>query len=241
MDLLRDFKPDFVDRPQAVAGLSLGEYTALVAAGVLTFEQALNLLMVRSKAMQRATDATPQATCSVAGLTREKLDPLLAQAKAADPCKNPQCQIASVLVPSGFTCAGTKEAINKLCQLAVAQKALQARVIKAGGAYHTPLMDTAAAELSDALDEMLPRMKPPKCTVYFNVTGKRISAGDDPSTFIGLMKKQLTSEVLWETTVQSLIMDGVKFFFECGPLKQLKAMIKRIDSEAFKVTENVSV
>jgi len=84
-------------------------------------------------------------------------------------------------------------------------------------------------------------MKPPRCAIYFNVTGKRVPAKADPATFVELLKLQLTNEVLWEPTVKAMIMDGVKDFYEVGPLKQLKAMIKRIDADAFKHTESVSV
>merc|ERR1711879_961211 len=132
-------------------------------------------------------------------------------------------------------------AIDELCKLAMAQKALQARVIKVPGAFHTKLMQPAQDELNKAIDDLVDRMSPPKCAIYFNVTGKRVQAGADPATFIEFMKMQLTSEVLWEPTVKAMIMDGVKDFFEVGPLKQIKAMIKRIDADAFKRTENISV
>jgi [acyl-carrier-protein] S-malonyltransferase len=240
LDKLKEEKPDVYDRPQAMAGLSLGEYTALVAAGVLTFEDGLSLVKIRGEAMQRASEATPQAMCSVAGLDRSKVDRLCQEAKGVDKSPNPQCQVANFLFPSGFTCAGTKEAVNELCKIAMAQKALQARVIKAGGAFHTPLMQPAQDDLNKAIDELVDRMQPPKCSIYFNVTGKRVAAGSDPATFVEFMKMQLTNEVLWEPTVKSMIMDGVKDFYEVGPLKQLKAMIKRIDADAFKRTENIS-
>merc|ERR1712060_340525 len=117
-----------------------------------------------------------------------------------------------------------------------AAKALQARAIKAGGAFHTKLMQPAQDELAKALEDLQDKMSPPKCAIYFNVTGKKV-----PATFIEFMKMQLTNEVLWEPTVKAMIMEGVRDFFEVGPLKQIKAMIKRIDADAFKRTENISV
>mmetsp|Transcript_17567 Transcript_17567/g.55324 ORF Transcript_17567/g.55324 Transcript_17567/m.55324 type:complete len:555 (-) Transcript_17567:137-1801(-) len=240
-EILKETKPDVYERPQATAGLSLGEYTAVVAAGVLSFEDGLRLVQIRGEAMQQATDLVPQAMCSVAGLDRAKVDKLCEQAKEADPSPNAECKVANFLFPSGFTCAGTKKAVDKLCELAMKAKALQARVIKAGGAFHTKLMQPAQDELSKALDDLVEKMQPPTCAIYFNVTGKRVPPGADPASFIELMKMQLTNEVLWEPTIKAMIMDGVKDFFEVGPLKQLKAMIKRIDADAFKRTENISI
>lgn len=235
-------KKESVERCQAVAGLSLGEYTALVAAGVLEFGDALKLVKLRAEAMQKAANLVPQAMCSVAGLDRPTLEKVCKQAIAEDKStKDPVCQIANLLFPAGFTVAGTKTTIEGLTKLATAARALQARVIKAGGGFHTSLMAPAETELAAAIDAVKDKMKPPRCSIYFNVNAKKVPAGTDPSAFAELMKKQLTSEVLWEPTMKQMIMDGVKDFYECGPLKQLKSMIKRIDQDAFKRTENISV
>jgi len=241
LDVLREQKPEVHERPQAMAGLSLGEYTALVASGVLDVEDGLRLVKMRGEAMQRAAELVPQAMCSVAGLDRAKLDELCEKATKADKTPHAVVKVANFLFPSGYTCAGTKGAVEELCRLAMAARALQARLIKTSGAFHTALMRPAQEELNRALDGMLDRMKPPRCAVYFNVTGKRIAKGADPATFIELIKMQLTSEVLWEPTIKAMIMDGVKDFYELGPLKQLKSMIKRIDQDAFKRTENIAV
>jgi len=191
--------------------------------------------------MQEATNRVPQAMCSVAGLDRAKVDKLCEDAKATDDHPDAECKVANHLFPSGFTCAGTKTAVDKLCQLAQAAKALQAKVIKAGGAFHTGLMRPAQDELSRAIDEFSEKMSPPRCSIYFNLTGKRVKEGSDPAVFVELMKMQLTNEVMWEPTIKAMIMDGVKDFYEVGPLKQLKSMLKRIDADAFKRCENVSV
>merc|ERR1712014_2098 len=119
-------------------------------------------------------------------------------------------------------------------------RALQARVIKAGGAFHTPMMAPAADELAAAIDACKDKMQPPRCAIYFNVNAKKVPPGTDPSEFCELMKKQLVSEVLWENTMKQMIMDGVKDFYECGPMKQLQSMMKRIDQDAFKRTQLVS-
>ncbi|CAK9084485.1 unnamed protein product [Durusdinium trenchii] len=241
VELMKQTKREMVDRVQAVAGLSLGEYTALCAAGVLEFEDGLQLVKLRAEAMQKATDLVPQAMCSVAGLDRNTVDRLCREAKDLDKTSStPVCQVANVLFPAGFTCGGTKIAIDKLCEL-------------------------ATKELTKAIDATLPKMKPPRCAVYFNLTGKKMPPGSKPSDFVEYMKKQLTGEVLWEQTVRQMVFDGVKDFYEVGPLKQLKSMIKRparsrephlrpgrvfvrfrcvtdqIDQDAFKRTENIPV
>merc|ERR1712061_873434 len=219
VEVLRESKKDVVERFQATAGLSLGEYTAICAAGVLDFEEALKLVKLRAEAMQEATEKVPQCMCSVAGLDRPTLEKICKEAKAADKDPDCVCQIANLLFTAGFTCAGNKTAVDKLCELATKARALQARVIKAGGAFHTPLMKPAQDELSAAIDAALPKMKPPRCCIYFNLTGKKISPGTNPAEFVALMKRQLTNEVLWEPTIKQMIMDQVKDFYECGPLK----------------------
>merc|ERR1719329_1262893 len=110
LDVLKGENPDAVARPQAVAGLSLGEVTALVAAGVLSFEDGLRFVQARAAAMERAKGLSPQAACTVAGLDRAKVEQLCAQAKAADGKEGAECCVANYLFPSGFVCAGTKAA-----------------------------------------------------------------------------------------------------------------------------------
>lgn len=242
LEVLREKKPDVVERPQACAGLSLGEYTALCAAGVLDFEDGLRLVQLRAQAMQDAATRAPQAMCSVAGVERSTLEKLCEKAKAADTSTTPECRIANYLFPQGFTCGGSEAAISKLCELALSEaNALQAKTIKTSGAFHTPLMKPAEERLIKALDESLPKMKPPRCALYFNVNAKRVPAGTQPKEFIDLMKQQLTSEVKWATSVENMIGDRIKDFYEVGPLKQLKSMLKRIDPEAFKRAESVLV
>merc|ERR1719188_893709 len=108
--------------------------------------------------MQVATNMAPQSMCSIAGLDRPTLERLCGEARAAE--SGSTCQIANCLFPAGYTCAGNKGAIDKLCELALKAKALQARVIKAGGAFHSPLMKPAEDKLAQAIDEALPKMRP---------------------------------------------------------------------------------
>jgi len=237
---LKAEKPEAVSRAKAVAGLSLGEYTALCAAGVLSFEDGLKLVKLRGEAMQEAASVGKQGMISVVGLEEKKLAELCDKA-AASAGEGGVCKIANHLFPKGFSCAGTDEAVKALEKLATDGGALQAKVLKTSGAFHTSLMKPAEEKLIKALDEAFTKMKPPRCAVYMNVTGEALPAGSDPKRFLELMQKQLTSPVLWTPSVSAMMKDGVTQFYECGPMKQIKAMMKRIDMAVWKETTNVEV
>jgi len=237
---LRNDKADAAERPQAVAGLSLGEYTALCAAGVFSFEDGLKLVKLRGEAMQEAAQIGKQAMVSVVGLERGKLDALCDEAakKAGD---GAVCKVANVLFPKGFSCAGTEAAVNKLKDLAEKKGALQAKILKTGGAFHTSMMQPAQEKLKRALEEVAPSMKPPKCAIYMNVTGDVLPAGSDPKAIVDLLNQQLVSPVLWHNSVEKMVKDGVSEFYECGPQKQIKAMMKRIDNKVWNKTTSLEV
>lgn len=236
---LRLEKPQAVDSPMAVCGLSLGEYTALCVAGVIDFEDCLRLVKIRGEAMQEAAAMSKQLMLSVAGLELEHLTSLCEEAKKSDPgC---HCQIANSLFPKGYACGGSEVAIMALMELTKEAKALQSKVLKTSGAFHTPYMRPAQEKLAVALDEVLPRMKPPRCPVYMNVTGAPVAEGTDPSIIVQNLKLQLTENVKWETIMRRVIQAGGKEFYEIGPMKQLKAMMKRIDADVWKTTSNIEV
>jgi len=234
---LKQSRPEAVERPGCVAGLSLGEYTALCTAGVFTFEEGMKLVKVRGEAMAEAAKSKPQSMLSVAGLDQPALEKLCAdQAKGGE-----VCQIANVLFPKGFSCSGTTPAITKLKDAAEKAGAMQAKLLKTSGAFHTSMMEPAKTKLEKALAELMPNMKPPRCDIYMNVTGKKIKAGTPPADFVPLLGKQLCSPVLWEPSVRVMIKDGMTEFYEVGPMKQLKAMMKRIDPTMWTSTANVEV
>jgi len=238
VEKLRGEKEEAVTRCQVMAGLSLGEYTALCAAGVMTFEDGLRLVKLRGEAMQEAAAVGKQKMLSVAGLEREKLEELCKQALAKD---KGVCQIANHLFPNGFAVGGTEGAINELKDLTEKAGALQSKILKTSGAFHTPLMQPAQDKLSKALEEVLPSMQPPKFTVWMNASAEPMRPGTDPKEIVELLKRQLTNQVLWEPSMRAVIGEGVTEFYECGPQKQLKAMMKRIDPEAWKNTKNIDV
>jgi len=240
VEKLRLEKPEAVERARCVAGLSLGEYTALCCAGVFTFEDGLKLVKLRGEAMQEAAQMSKQLMVSVAGIEKKRLEELCQEA-AKKEGGDAVCQIANALFPKGFSCAGTEVAMLALKELAEENGALQAKVLKTSGAFHTSLMAPAKAKLSQALDEVLPNMKTPCTSVYMNVTGKRIAPGTQPSEIVDMLKRQMTSPVQWEPSVRAMITDGTTEFYECGPMKQVKAMMKRIDATAWGNTTNIDV
>eukprot|EP00444_Apocalathium_aciculiferum_P048876 CAMPEP_0183510458 /NCGR_PEP_ID=MMETSP0371-20130417/10333_1 /TAXON_ID=268820 /ORGANISM="Peridinium aciculiferum, Strain PAER-2" /LENGTH=507 /DNA_ID=CAMNT_0025707283 /DNA_START=65 /DNA_END=1588 /DNA_ORIENTATION=- len=237
---LRKEKGDVADRPQCVAGLSLGEYTALCAAGVLSFEDGLKLVKLRGEAMQEAAQASKQGMVSVVGLERGVMDKLCEEA-AKKAGNGEVAKVANVLFPKGFSCAGTEKAVNLLRDMSEKKGALQAKLLKTSGGFHTSLMQPAQEKLKKALDEVLPNMKPPTCAVYMNVTGEPLPAGSDPKTIVELLNKQLVSPVLWHNSVERMMKDGVTEFYECGPQKQIKAMMKRIDNKVWSNTTSMEV
>lgn len=239
LERLRAEQPEKVKKCSAMGGLSLGEYTSLCAAGTLSFEDGLNLVKLRGEAMEAAATASKQLMLSVQGLEKAKLEELCKASAAAEP--NGVCTIANSLMPNGYVMGGTMQCINTLkakCEEAGAAKAM---VIKTAGAFHTALMQPAQDKLSAALEQTLPKMKPNKVAVYMNVTSKPMPPGSDPKDIVANLKKQLTSPVLWMDSMNAMISDGVEEFYECGPQKQLKAMMKRINLEVWKETYNIEV
>eukprot|EP00747_Dinoflagellata_sp_TGD_P109985 gnl/TRDRNA2_/TRDRNA2_170837_c0_seq26.p1 gnl/TRDRNA2_/TRDRNA2_170837_c0~~gnl/TRDRNA2_/TRDRNA2_170837_c0_seq26.p1 ORF type:complete len:411 (-),score=105.47 gnl/TRDRNA2_/TRDRNA2_170837_c0_seq26:223-1455(-) len=244
LEKLKADQPEKVNRAAIMAGLSLGEYTALCAAGVMEFEDALKLVKLRGEAMQEAATIGKQAMLSVAGLEKSVLEPLCRQAVAKEGA-GAVCAIANSLFPKGFSVGGTEDAIKALQVLAENAGALQAKILKTGGAFHTSLMKPAQDKLVEALEEVAPKMKSPLHTVWMNASAKPVRPGCDPrKDILPLMKKQLTSVVLWEDSVHAMLKefgDDNGEFFECGPMKQMKAMMKRIDQKAWQRTTSIDV
>eukprot|EP00440_Ansanella_granifera_P008394 gb/GFBE01009093.1/.p1 GENE.gb/GFBE01009093.1/~~gb/GFBE01009093.1/.p1 ORF type:complete len:887 (+),score=255.19 gb/GFBE01009093.1/:1-2661(+) len=228
-----------VEQAQAVAGLSLGEYTALTVAGVFDFETGLKLVKLRAEAMQEAAEASEQLMVSVAGLDKATLDKLCNDARTGP---DDICQVANFLFPNGFSCAGSKAAIEKLQKTALdTPGCLQCKVLKTSGAFHTKFMAPARERLVLALKEAEAHLQPPRCDVYMNLTGKKLRAGTPPSEVVDMLGDQLCGCVLWEPSMKAMMAGGITQFYECGPAKQLKAMMKRISSESWKNTTNIHV
>ena len=209
-------------KPDMVAGHSLGEFSALVAAGALSFEDGLKLVYARAMAMQEACEVAPGTMAAIIGLPDEKVEEI--------------CQEVSkegkVVIPANYNCpgqlviSGDKEGIEEACEKLKAAGAKRALPLKVGGAFHSPLMQPAKDELQKAIEATT--VNTPQCPVYQNVDGKPYT---DAAKIKANLIAQLTSSVRWTTTVQNMIADGATDFTECGPGKALQGMIGRISKE----------
>ena len=205
--------------PAMVAGHSLGEFSALVAAGAISFEDGLKLVAARANAMQKACEANPGLMAAIIGLPDEKVEEICAEVSAD----------GEVVVAANYNCpgqlviSGTVNAINKACEALKAAGAKRALPLKVGGAFHSPLMQPAKDELQAAIEQT--QFSAPKFPVYQNVDGKPHT---DPEEIKQNLIAQLTSSVRWTSSVQNMIADGADDFTECGPGKALQGMIGRI-------------
>ncbi|MBO4964484.1 MAG: ACP S-malonyltransferase [Prevotella sp.] len=206
--------------PAMVAGHSLGEFSALTAAGALSFEDGLKLVYARAMAMQKACEAAPSTMAAIVGLPDEKIEEICAGINKE----------GHVIVPANYNCpgqlviSGNVEAVNEACEQLKAAGAKRAQPLKVGGAFHSPLMQPAKDELQAAIEKTV--ISAPKCPVYQNVDGK---AHTEPEDIKANLIAQLTSSVRWTSCVQNMIADGADDFTECGPGKALQGMIGRID------------
>ncbi|MDD6745496.1 MAG: ACP S-malonyltransferase [Bacteroidales bacterium] len=207
-------------QPSMVGGHSLGEFSALVAVGALTFEDGLRLVAARANAMQKACEANPGIMAAIIGLPDEKVEEICAEVTAA----GNTVVAANYNCPGQLVISGSIEGINQACEKLKAAGAKRALPLKVGGAFHSPLMQPAKDELQAAIEKTV--FAAPKCPVYQNVDGKPHT---DPAEIRTNLIAQLTSSVRWTSSVQAMIADGADDFTECGPGKALQGMIGRID------------
>ncbi|MPR34110.1 ACP S-malonyltransferase [Salmonirosea aquatica] len=206
--------------PAMVAGHSLGEFSALVAAGGLSFEDGLKLVAQRADAMQKACEIQPSTMAAILGLPDEVIEEVCASIKD------------EIIVPANYNCpgqvviSGTMEGIRIACEKLKEAGAKRALPLPVGGAFHSPLMEPAREELAKAIEQT--RLQPPRCPIYQNVTAC-------PSTDIDSIKTnliaQLTAPVRWTQSVERMVADGATSFVECGPGKVLQGLVRKIASE----------
>ena len=210
-------------QPTMVAGHSLGEFSALVAAGALSFEDGLKLVYARAMAMQKACEAQPSTMAAIIGLPDDKIEAI---------CKEVSKMGKGVVVPANYNnpgqlvISGNIEAINEACEQLKAAGAKRALPLKVGGAFHSPLMQPAKDELQAAIEKT--EFAAPKCPIYQNVDAKPHT---DPAEIKQNLIAQLTSSVRWTQIVQNMIAVGADDFTECGPGKALQGMISKINKE----------
>ena len=209
-------------KPEMTAGHSLGEFSALVAAGALSFEDGLKLVYARAMAMQKACEAAPSTMAAIIGLSDEIVEEVC----------DTVTREGDVVVAANFNCpgqiviSGSIEGINKACEKLKEAGAKRALPLKVGGAFHSPLMEPAKQELEAAINAT--EFHNPKCPVYQNVDAlPHTSATEIKANLVA----QLTASVRWTQTVKNMLADGANDFTECGPGAVLQGLIKKIDKE----------
>ncbi len=201
-----------------VAGHSLGEFSALVANGVLSFDDGLRLVSKRAQAMQNACDARPSSMAAILGLEDGKVEEICEQTEG-------------IVVPANYNCpgqlviSGETEAVEKACETMKAAGAKRALILPVNGAFHSPLMQPAQEELASAIENT--KFSKPLMPVYQNITTTAVS---DPEEIKKNLIAQLTGPVKWTQSVRNMIADGATRFVEVGPGKTLQGLIKKIDS-----------
>ncbi|WP_283391331.1 ACP S-malonyltransferase [Millionella massiliensis] len=211
---LPDFKPDMT------AGHSLGEFSALVAAGALSFEEGLKLVSKRAQAMQKACELQPSTMAAIIALPDEVVEEVCASIPEVVVAANYNC-------PGQLVISGSIEGIDKACEQLTAKGAKRALKLSVGGAFHSPLMEPARVELEEAIKAA--QFTTPVCPVYQNVDAKPYT---DPEQIKANLIAQLTAPVRWTQTVQNMIADGATSFTELGPGNVLAGLIKKVNREA---------
>ncbi len=207
-------------QPDMVGGHSLGEFSALVAAGALSFEDGLRLVHARALAMQKACEVTPGTMAAIIALPDETIENV---------CKEVSAEGHGVVVPANYNCpgqlviSGNVEAVNAACDKLKNAGAKRALVLPVGGAFHSPLMQPAAEQLRKAIEEV--EFQTPRCPIYQNVDAK---AHTDANEIKQNLMAQLTASVRWAQEVNNMIQAGATDFTECGPGKALQGMIAKI-------------
>jgi [acyl-carrier-protein] S-malonyltransferase len=207
--------------PDMVAGHSLGEFSALVANGTLSFEDALSLVSIRAKAMQKACEMNPSTMAAVLALADDKVESI---------CAEVWKETGEVVVPANYNCpgqlviSGSIKGIDIACERMKAAGAKRALVLPVGGAFHSPLMEPAKEELKAAIEST--KFHNPTCAVYQNVAAKAVRDNDEIKQNL---IEQLTGAVRWTQSVQSMIADGASRFTEAGPGKVLQGLVLKID------------
>jgi [acyl-carrier-protein] S-malonyltransferase len=208
-------------KPDMTAGHSLGEFSALVAAGALSFEDGLKLVSKRAAAMQKACEQNPSTMAAILGLEDAKVEEVCASITD------------EVVVPANYNCpgqlviSGSIAGIDKACEAMKAAGAKRALVLQVGGAFHSPLMEPARKELQEAIEQT--DFKMPVCPVYQNVDAKPYV---NPEDIKANLINQLTAPVRWTQTVQHMVADGATEFTECGPGNVLQGLVKKINKES---------
>jgi [acyl-carrier-protein] S-malonyltransferase len=218
LEVLKTSDPNAIESCVATAGLSLGEYTALVFAGAMSFRDGLKLVQRRGEVMQAAADATPSGMVSILGPERAQVEEIVAAAGA-----DGFIQVANLLCPGNTVVSGTKAACAAAQKIAE-EKGARTIALSVAGAFHTPIMKPADEKLAKALESV--EMKAPRVPVWSNVDARPHT---NPAEIRSLLVRQVLQPVLWEETMRQLLAQGVEQFHEIGPGRVLAGLLKRVN------------
>jgi len=219
LESIRAEAPDVVLSCEATAGLSLGEYTALVFAGVLEFEDGVWLVQKRGEAMQDASDATPGGMVSILGMERSQVELICDQARQGE-----ILQVANLLCPGNIVISGALRACERAAEIATQMGAMKAVPLAVAGAFHTPIMRPADERLAVALEKV--SLRKPRIPVVSNVDAR---PHNDPEEIRQLLIRQVIEPVRWEDSMRYLISEGFDNFYEVGPGRVLRGLLRRIE------------
>lgn len=222
LESLKAAEPDAANGVVATAGLSLGEYTALVFAGALSFEDGLAVVKARGEAMQAAAEATPSGMVAIIGLEVPDVESLVAAARSAG-----TLEIANYLCPGNTVISGSLPAIERIEQICAERGGIRATRLAVAGAFHTAIMKPADDRLAAALAQV--ELREPRIPVWSNVDARPHT---DPAEIRKLLVQQVVSPVRWEETMRGLLAAGVERFYEIGPGRVLAGLMKRIHRKA---------
>ncbi len=229
LELLRQESPQTVEACAAAAGLSLGEYTAIVFAGAIEFEAGLKLVQQRGQAMQEASDRTPSGMVSILGMDRAQVEKLCDEVRQ----DGEVLQCANFLCPSNIAVSGHNAACERIADAAAKAGAMKVVPLAVAGAFHTPIMGSAVDRLAAALADV--PMRKPRIPVISNVDAR---PHDDPEEMRQLLIRQVVSPVCWEDSMRYLLGEGFDLFYEIGAGRVLRGLLKRIDRRA--TCENIT-
>ena len=221
LEQLKATDPTALDSVVATAGLSLGEYTAIVFAGALSFADGLKVVQARGQAMQAAAETKPSGMVSVLGLEVPEVESLVAEARGSE-----TLEVANLLCPGNTVVSGSAAAIDEFCRLAELRNLRTIR-LPVAGAFHTNLMKPADEKLAVVLESV--EIQAPRIPVWSNVDAKPHT---DPTEIRALLVRQVLSPVRWENTIRGLLADGVDLFYELGPGRVLAGLLKRVSRKS---------
>lgn len=252
-ELLRETQPEIAERCQAVAGLGVGEYAALYAAGVITFQQGLEIVKARADALQDLSNQFEGQAILIRSLALERLERHLKTAEKSDKedgTSKPHVSIAQFWCPEGYICAGKSSTVRKLQGILGSEKGTEVRLLPHHHAVNTPLAEDVGSKVAAVMERLLPTMRPPRCEVYMNQPGWRVPPGKSPYAFADALTTQISRPIQWDSCVTQMMNWGIRQFYECGPNRSLKYVLglyEHVVEAPFEVvkpgevTENITV